>query len=255
MGVVTLPAYVRLAMRSEIDLGNAPQRPTRVARSAKTPICRLRGTDRSRVRTMLLRRLMTDDTIEGRVMRHRLLRRDLPMAGTAVLWHDRGLRRMGHVTSQARHSRVVGDGVYLRKTRGPGGTVCVAQQAKITIPRDLRLHIHRRSHMGGSRAMADLAGYPFVVPGRSHLRHVTVAHGALLMAGVHHIAGCDRVNRQRPVMTAVPKRLGNQHAPRDQETGYGNEKDHSQTGNLLRHDARCLRLQSSGFRVLWYYMR
>ena len=55
------------------------------------------------------------------------------------------------------------------------------------------------------------------------------------MAGVLHFAGCDRVDRQCPIVSAVPERLGYQHAPRDQETGHGNEKDGSQTGNLLRH--------------------
>ena len=74
-----------------------------------------------------------------------------------------------------------------------------------------------------------------VVPCRTHLRHVAVAQGALLMSGVFHFAGCDRVYRQCPVVSAVPEALGYQHPPRDYEASNGDEEDGCQTGNLLRH--------------------
>jgi hypothetical protein len=83
--------------------------------------------------------------------------------------------------------------------------------------------------------VADLAGDTSVVALNSNLRHITVTQGALLMAGVLHLTRRDRVNRKSPIVATLPERLRYQHAPRDQETGYGKEEDGGQAGDLLWH--------------------
>jgi hypothetical protein len=153
MRVVALPTDVLCVVRAEIDPRYVLWARTvgAVARSAEAPIRRFAGAHGVWTRLVFVRRAMTCRAQQCGVVRHRLLREDLAVAGAARFRCNRRLRLMRVVTSDARRQWIVGHRVDLREAGWTGRVVGVTARAELPLARRRRLGFHGIRHGTSSR--------------------------------------------------------------------------------------------------------
>ncbi len=138
------------------------------------------------------------------------------------------------MTSVAKHSLRVRNGIDLRKPFRFGSVLFMAAAAEVGDVRQLGNIAAFSLDMLGLGTVAGLAGHSRVLSRVMNFGFGLVAESALASARIDDRRGGNHVQSSRPVMSVFTEVLGNHGGANDQEDNQSSQKDQSWTNQVSR---------------------